>query len=136
MDFQGSTRPEKRVRHAFLSAAVLSCLVAVGQPLAALAQPTVQTQNWNLPAGRLDRALEHLAGQSGLQIVYAPELLEGITTTGLGGDYAPGEALRRILAGTGLVADELDATTFVLRRASSGERVPAAANPVTQARQD
>jgi len=135
MDSQVYSPVGNRVRHALMSAAVLSCLVALGQPLAALAQPAAQTQAWNLPAGRLDRALEQLAGQSGLQIVYAPELLDGMTTTGLGGEYAPGEALRRILVGTGLIADELNGTTFVLRRLSAGEPLPSA-KPATRAQQN
>ncbi|MFT3789894.1 MAG: TonB-dependent receptor [Rudaea sp.] len=100
-----------------LATAILSGLFVLTQPIAAMAQVTEQASSWNLPAGPLDQALNQLAAQSKLTISYSPDLVKGKTTRGLSGTYAPAEALRKLLIGSGITFDALSATTFALRRA-------------------
>lgn len=54
----------------------------------------------DLAPGSLQQALASLAERTGLQILYAQDLLQGLTTRGLHGVMTPAEALRRLLAST------------------------------------
>ena len=121
-------------RATLLAAALLSCLFTLTQPIAATAQPAAQAQSWSLAAGSLDDALNKLAAQSKLQIVYSPDLVTGKKTKGISGQYTPAEALRRLLVETGLTWEAVNATTFVLRKASAPAPPPAPARNTDQAR--
>lgn len=56
----------------------------------------------DLSPGSLDQALAHLAERTGLQILYAPDLLQGLTARGLHGVMTPAAALKLLLASTDL----------------------------------
>src|SRR6267378_774265 len=56
----------------------------------------------NVPAGDLTGALELLEKQSGVEIVYRPELLKGLYTGGVKGTLSSEEAVTRLLKGTTL----------------------------------
>jgi outer membrane receptor protein involved in Fe transport len=56
----------------------------------------------NVPAGDLTAALELLQKQSGVEIVYRPELLKGVRTGGVKGTLSPEEAVTKLLKGTTL----------------------------------
>ncbi len=62
-------------------------------------------QSYNIPSGPLARALTTLSSRSGLDIAVDGQLTRGRTTAGVQGDYSAREALRQLLAGTGLVAE-------------------------------
>jgi len=63
---------------------------------------SVAPQQFSIAAGELGDALNQLAAQSHLQIVYAPELVQGKTTSGINGQLTWREALKKLLAGSGL----------------------------------
>ena len=69
----------------------------------ALAQ-TRDPQTINLPAQPPDPAVIHLARQTGLAIGGDASLLEGKQAPALNGDYTPEQALRALLAGSGVTA--------------------------------
>ncbi|UWN49836.1 Fe(3+) dicitrate transport protein FecA [Alcanivorax sp. ALC70] len=73
-----------------------------------LAQPAraqaATTQTINLPAQPLDQAVIDLARQTGLAIGGDASLLEGKQAPALSGDYTPTQALRSLLAGSGVIA--------------------------------
>ncbi len=71
---------------------------------------------FSIDAGTLDAALEAVARQSRMQILYAPGLVVGIRSGGLQGELPPAEALRRLLRGTGLQAEIVNDGTFLVRR--------------------
>lgn len=108
-----------------ISAMALALCVALGGivvttlPATALAQTTQSQQQLSIPAGSLRDALDALASQSGITVLYSPELVAGKTTRGLSGRYAPGEALRRLLQGSGLEARDAGDSTFTLRQSST-----------------
>jgi iron complex outermembrane recepter protein len=55
---------------------------------------------FNIGPGPLQPALERLAAQTGLQLLYDPALLEGRVTRGVAGAAPPRKALARLLEGT------------------------------------
>ena len=69
----------------------------------AFAQATTQ-RDFAIPAGPLPRALSAFAAATGTQLLYSPELAAGRNSPGVSGRMEPSEALRRLLAGTGLTA--------------------------------
>ncbi|MDB5782045.1 TonB-dependent receptor [Caballeronia mineralivorans] len=56
----------------------------------------------DVPAGDLIAALQLLEKQSGVEVVYRPELLKGLHTDGVKGVLLPEEAVTRLLKGTNL----------------------------------
>ncbi|WP_374655513.1 TonB-dependent siderophore receptor [Dongia sp.] len=84
---------------------VSSCLLLAAGPHAAWAQnaaPSLtQPQAIAIPAGPLAPALNQLAAQTGLQIVYDATRIGGLTSNGASGTLSVDAALRALLAGTG-----------------------------------
>lgn len=74
----------------------------------ALAQETIGTvaseRSISVPAGPLTPALNSLAAQTGLQVLFDAYLAEGKTTLGVSGTLTPAQALDTLLAGTGISA--------------------------------
>jgi hypothetical protein len=56
----------------------------------------------HIPAQTLAGALTELADQADLQILFPQELVKGLRAPALSGNYAPGEALERLLEGAHL----------------------------------
>ena len=73
----------------------------------ALAQ-TQAPQTINLPAQPLDQAVIDLARRTGLAIGGDASLLNGKQAPALSGDYTPEQALRALLAGSGVTAVRVD----------------------------
>jgi outer membrane receptor protein involved in Fe transport len=66
--------------------------------------------NFNIPAGDLESALDAYAAQTGVHLLYTEHSVQGVRTKGAAGPLSAGDALSRILSGTG----------FTMRRDSSG----------------
>ncbi|MFT7773029.1 TonB-dependent siderophore receptor [Roseateles sp.] len=103
-----------------------------GGPACVAAQTNAQENRGavelRLPAQPLAAALQDLSRQSGLQIVAATELLAGLNSRPVSGRMAPSDALRGLLAGTGLVAEPLPNGGYALRRATAADAAPEAAS--------
>ncbi|MBS7810440.1 TonB-dependent receptor [Roseococcus pinisoli] len=78
-------------------------LLAGGGVVLAQAQTVAPAIAIAVPPGPLAQALNRLAGQTGLQIVYDAALAEGRTSPGASGSLTPSQALERVLIGTGLM---------------------------------
>jgi len=59
----------------------------------------------NVVAGDLADALESLAKQCGVNLIYASAQLQGLKTAGVRGSLEPLQAFRKLLEGTPLTAD-------------------------------
>jgi iron complex outermembrane receptor protein len=59
-------------------------------------------RSYQIPAGSMSKALNAVAGQNGLLLLYDAALTESLRTPGLSGRYSTQEALDRLLAGTRL----------------------------------
>ncbi len=91
-----------------------SSLASAMLPSQALAQ---EARSYQIPAGPLAAALNRLAEESGIRLVYAADMAAGRATPGLQGSFAPAEALSRLLAGTGLTFRQTDTNAFTLEPA-------------------
>ncbi len=57
---------------------------------------------YQIPPGSMAKALNAVADQNGLQLLYDADVTQSLNSPGLSGAYSAGEALDRLLAGTGL----------------------------------
>ncbi len=97
------TAPRGRNRAARLGAvALLLAALAATQALTAPAFAQEAPVAIDIPAQPLSKALLQLGGQTGLQIFFSQAIVEGHRAPALNGTLAPDEALRRLLAGTGI----------------------------------
>ncbi|NHF74644.1 TonB-dependent siderophore receptor [Paracoccus xiamenensis] len=68
----------------------------------AVAQATIETANFQIPAQSLSSAINTFIRQSGWQISYSSALVRDKTSTAVNGNLAPDVALQRLVAGTGI----------------------------------
>ena len=107
-------RKEARwLRRAIVEVVAASLLICSA---AAVAAPSDQPVQIDLPAGSLQQALERLAELTQLQILYDPDLLRGHDTPGVHGKLTPAKALAQLLAQTD-IAFEFTASDAVALRA-------------------
>ena len=78
-----------------------------------------QTVRFDIPAQPLAPALAALASQAGLQLAFAAELAQGKSAPALQGPHEVADALRALLAGSGLQG-RVQGRTLVVERAASG----------------
>jgi iron complex outermembrane recepter protein len=125
---------EQPGRLLILAAAVTAALGMLPTPSAVAQQSGTQAesqarQSFDIPAGSLTAALNALARQAGLALTFDPSLTQGKVTGGLRGEFAPQQALRQLLAGTGLTYRFSDGSTVTLV-AESGELAPVQLAPI------
>lgn len=77
-------------------------IVVLGLALGVSSGVQAQSSHVNIPAQPLDKALTELGNQTGLQILYGPELVRGKKSSPVIGEMEPGEALNTLLQGAGL----------------------------------
>lgn len=91
-----------------LHAVLLTTIATLQFAPFAMAQETTKTfqnaQSISILSGPLTPALNRLAAQTGLQILFDASLANGKSTRGAKGRLTPAQALDRILAGTGISA--------------------------------
>ncbi|MBN9672435.1 TonB-dependent receptor [Roseibium aggregatum] len=66
---------------------------------------SLQTVNFSIPSQPLSQALNAFAKASGWQVAYSPDATRGVRSNPVTGPLAPDQALRQLLAGTGVVAN-------------------------------
>jgi iron complex outermembrane receptor protein len=112
---------------------MLGLHLALAAPAAAEGTMLAQAEtarSFDIPAQSLAAALLQFREQSGLQIAYRTADVAGLTTGGVSGSLAPREALRRLLAGTGLIHDVTAEGTVTIARIESGAG-PQQLGPIT-----
>lgn len=78
------------------------------------------TRGFDIPAQALPSALTVFARQSGLQVTMDAAIIHGLSSPGVSGSLSPAAALTRLLAGTGLTWQMIDAKTVALSKAAPG----------------
>ncbi|PPU86297.1 TonB-dependent receptor [Xanthomonas hortorum pv. hederae] len=87
-----------------------------------------EAADFNIAAGELAGALDRFSTQSGIQIVYQRELVQGRQSPALAGRMTWREALGTLLQGSGLEFQQVSDATMLIRRAESSSS-PAVASP-------
>jgi outer membrane receptor protein involved in Fe transport len=103
-----------KILHAAIVGALMTATQGMVAPAVAMAQETT-VQAYRIPAGNLDDALRQYAAQNKLQLIYSADLVKGKRSTGLTGTYTQGEALHRLLSGTGVQTQQINARTISLK---------------------
>ncbi|MFK3944004.1 TonB-dependent siderophore receptor [Pseudomonas monteilii] len=104
------------VRAALFGTALgLSALPALSQAADTYAVSRV----YDIPAGSLGDVLNRFAQQAGITLSGTPRQVDDLQSPGLQGDYAVDQALRRLLAGTGLEAVTQGGGSYALRTQST-----------------
>jgi outer membrane receptor protein involved in Fe transport len=80
-----------------------------------------QIRHYHIGAQALGPALQELAGQAGLQLLFSKADVAGLHTRGLIGRYTSRQALERLLTGTGLVFEQPSESSVIIRCASAVE---------------
>ena len=81
---------------------VLTSIAALAPGHALAAESTsAASREYTIPAGSLSDALAQFAAASGVQLVFDPRMLDGLSSNGLQGSYSVHEGFERLLAGSG-----------------------------------
>ncbi|MBH1985282.1 MAG: STN domain-containing protein, partial [Burkholderiales bacterium] len=91
----------------------LAAMLALGSIPLAQAQ-TAPTVKLAIAAQPLGQALNELARQANLQLLFAPELVAGKTAPAVSGTLSVADSLERLLAGSGLTAS-IDGNSVIIR---------------------
>ncbi|MFT4249251.1 MAG: TonB-dependent receptor [Pseudomonas sp.] len=100
----------------------LQIALTLGAVLPALALAAPAAVPAAIAPAPLGTALEQLARASGLQLIYDPALVAGLRSPGAAAGLAPMAQLKALLAGTGLQARNLTASTVSIVAASDSAR--------------
>ncbi len=92
-----------------------------GSPPAAVQATESEQLHFNIPPQALASALSRFGETANLQLLYDAALTRGLSTEGVSGTYTPEQALRILLAGTGLTARFADSGTVTLERLAVGK---------------
>lgn len=119
----------RRLAPTLLAAGLFAALPVAAQTHA---PPAVEL---HLPAGPLQASLNALARQSGIQLLFAADSVDGRSAPALQGRYAPREALQRLLQGHDLTLKERAPGVFVVSALASAApaNASAPARPATKA---
>lgn len=107
-----------------LLASTAIVLIANILPAAAQQPAPVSRANviaYDIPAQPLASAVAAVAQQSGLKLVYGASLSQGRSAPALRGSYTPGEAVGRLLAGSGLIHRFTGPTTVTIQTPAGTE---------------
>jgi iron complex outermembrane receptor protein len=113
-------------------AAMAICLATVAISIAGNADASIR-KPINIPAQPLESALESLAQERDLQVIYRSDIVVNVQSGGAVGLFTPSEAFDRLLVGTGLAYRYLNDTTVTITQASvrSSTRTTEAAPTIT-----
>ncbi len=103
----------RRLLGAAFLAAILFSLVL---PLTANADPAAPKRQFHIPAGTLSDALLQFSETSDQKVLFNADLVQGFRTEGLDGTYTSGQALQRLLDGSGLSARETATGSITLEK--------------------
>jgi outer membrane receptor protein involved in Fe transport len=81
---------------------------------------------FSIPAGTLDAALKLIQDQGHIRVVFASSVVAGKRNQALSGNYTPSDALRRLLIGSDLTANAVNATTYRLSASARTKSASAA----------
>lgn len=99
-----SSIPRAAMRNTFAVSLLTLSLALAAQPVSA---QTDATTHYSVPAASLAQALTGFSAQAKITVQFDPALAQGLSSSGLEGDYSAEQGLARLLAGSGLGAVQL-----------------------------
>ena len=100
-------------------AAMLLLSSMPAQPLFAQGLTAAQAMTINIPAQPVDSALKAFVEQTKFQLIYAPDVVQGATSTAVSGKLSPLDALKKLLDGTGITIVSTGENAATLKKSSS-----------------
>ncbi len=100
-----------------------SLVLASGLLLSAVlhaAEPIAETVQLDIPQQKLSSALTEFAGQTGLQLLYGSDLTYDLISKPVKGRYAPKDALKALLRGSGIQYRFIDENIVTLELQNTG----------------
>lgn len=104
--------------------ATLRSILIGGAAAMALAS-AASAEQFNIPAGDLEQALNQFTAQTGAALLVSNQAIRGISTKGAAGSFTEEEALSRLLSGTGFVMHRQASGAITIVPGRSAERLPA-----------
>ncbi|MBV7482993.1 TonB-dependent receptor [Bordetella sp. BOR01] len=89
------------------------------------------SREYALSAGRLSDVLAEFAAASGVQLIFDPNILAGLRSSGLQGRYGVREGFARLLAGSGYELVDMGARRYSLRQMTADDSGAINLAPVT-----
>ena len=105
---------------ALMGTTMLATAALWSAPAAAQTAERATARQYAIPAGSLAEVLSRFAEQEGIEISYEADLTANGTSSGLHGRFKQGEALSRLLIGSGLTARFAGPRAITIARASQG----------------
>ena len=122
----------RKFRLALAIAGALSVACAGATPAFAAQSAPAASIRFVIPAGSLDQALQSLATQGRVQLMYAPALVEQRHSSGLQAELSPARALEILLRDSDLHAVQVTPNTYLIERAPSPDIGPPTPAPVRE----
>jgi len=111
MDSRWNASNDTGRSHSSLLCAIAALLLCLGSPLVCLGSPLA---DFHIEAGDATLTLNEFSRQAGLQLLFDFSVVRGRTTQAVKGVYEPSDALRRMLASTGLKFDFVNERTLAV----------------------
>ena len=128
--------PPPATNHSMRTLSLFVRVFALGAMIFSAARAADEAKkNYDLPAGDAAGVLKQFSEVSGRETLFAADVVRGVRTAAVQGEFTPKEALDRMLANTGLTATQ-DAKTgaFGVRREAPSPNVQRAAQTEKSAR--
>jgi hypothetical protein len=104
---------------ALLFGTLISATAGAAESAAAPSVPSASKKRFDIPAGEAFTTLKRFTEQSGGQLIYKADSIEGVRTDAVRGRYTPLEALSRMLLRTELaITQDAKTGTLAIRPAS------------------
>lgn len=107
------------LRFAAASAAGIAPTALLAAPPVHVRADQADTMHFNIPAGSLNAALITFARQSGLQLIYAPQAVQGHRVPPLRGSLPSLSALQQLIARTDLTIRPISKKVIILKQGGS-----------------
>lgn len=108
----------------FSSAGWMPLVYAQTSAASSVQAQTEVVRHYDLPAGPLSTTLTRFSSEAGIFLVGATDLVQGKTSPGVQGRFSVQQALKQLLAGTGLTAQPNEQGHFVLQAAADVIMLP------------
>ena len=80
----------------------IACLLGIMATAAWVSAGEPEKRKFDVPADLADKSLRAFSVQSGSEVLFSSDAASGVRTNAIKGEFLPGEAVKKMLAGTTL----------------------------------